>query len=233
MSDIGDVKVPDAIKKLLRSEYLRKIGNTSLIDHYEIELFNWYYHESENQLRKMISSEHEYIKEQVKIGEEEINDSGMIAVEYNLKRSRFAHTIYLVSLVESLLGNSCTILSQIIGANNLPFKVAELKGDQWSVKKKYLERYGDFSITSGLWSEIMVLIKIRNNIVHDNGQVSELNQQEISMFKKHEGISLDAAEVVIEPKFIESSINNIRKLADSIESNLKTLSERAIKPQPV
>ena len=98
----------------------------------------------------MISAEHKYIEAQVRIGEEEINDSGMVAIEYCLKRSRYSHVIYLVSLFESFLDNSCIKLSQIIGKNNLQFNVTELKGDQWSVKKKYLERYGKFQIPYGL-----------------------------------------------------------------------------------
>ena len=223
MLDNGDVKIPDAIKSLLRSECLRRIGSSSSLDQHEMKLFNWYFHESEKQLGGMISAEHEYIEAQVRIGEEEINDSGMVAVEYFLKRSRYSHVIYLVSLFESFLDNSCIKLSKIIGENNLPFNVTELKGDQWSVKKKYLERYGKFKIPPGLWSEIVVLIKVRNNIVHDNGRVNVLNREEISVLKKHKGISLGATEIIVEPMFIKSSINSTNELVDSVESNLSTL----------
>lgn len=232
MHDNDDIKIPDDIKKLFRKEYLQQIGSTSTLDHYEMDLFNWYYLESEKQLRKMISAENDYIEQQANAGEENINDTGMVAVDYYLKRSRYSNIIYLVSLFESFLDNSCIKLCQLIGENNQLFNVSELKGDQWSVKKKYLERYGNFLIPTNLWSEIQVLIKLRNNIVHDNGRVSALKREERRMFEKHEEISLDSSEVLIHQKYIKTSIEHTKQCVDFIESKLRIIAERAIKPQP-
>ncbi len=51
----------------------------------------------------MLSSELAYIREQYPNGDPEVNDSGIVAVDYYARRIRYSHVIYLVSLLESCL----------------------------------------------------------------------------------------------------------------------------------
>src|SRR5450759_2006041 len=87
------------MKTYLRALMLEGMG-TETLDLYEIELFVWYAKETEAVLEKMLSSEVAYIREQSTQGNPEINDSGIVAVDYYARRIRYSHVIYLVSLLE-------------------------------------------------------------------------------------------------------------------------------------
>src|SRR5665647_2544818 len=110
MSNLDDHPVPEAVKKSLRTMLLRQIQGTPALDTYELELFDWYIKETETLLDEMLSSERAFIQEQVQAGAEDLNDSGIVAVDYYLKRVRYSHIIYMASLLESFLDRSCTCL---------------------------------------------------------------------------------------------------------------------------
>jgi hypothetical protein len=136
MGNIDDIQLPDSVKRSIRPFLLRQIANSPILDIYEIELFDWYIKETERLLSGMLSSERAFIQEQVQSGTEDINDTGMLAVEYYLKRVRYSHVIYIASLLEIFLERSCVTLEEILGKQNLPFTTADLKGSQWEVRKK-------------------------------------------------------------------------------------------------
>lgn len=228
-----DQQVPDAIKKSLRTMFLGQLRDTSALDVYEFELFEWYMRETEDLLNDMLSAERTYIREQIDNGPDDINDSGMVAVEYYLKRVRYSHVIYMASLLETFLERSCGRLTTAVGAQNLPFTTVELKGDQWSVKRKFLERYGKFNVPEDIWSEIRVLILLRNNLVHDNGSTSKLKPNEKTMLAKRAGVKLSGYEVVLEAEYVRSAFVAIRSLVQFVESRLGELIDRAVRPRTV
>ena len=199
---------------------LGQLRNTSALDVYELELFDWYVRKTEDLLDEMLSAERTYIQEQIDSGPEDINDSGMVAVEYYLKRVRYSHVIYMASLLETFLERSCGRLTTVIGAQNLPFTSAELKGDQWSVKRKVLERYGKITVPEDVWSEIQALILLRNNLVHDNGSTSELKPNEKAVIAKRAGVKLSGYEIVLEAEYVRSAFEAIKSLVQFVESRL-------------
>jgi hypothetical protein len=90
-------------KAAMRKEVLRHLRERSSFDIYELELFEWYISETEQLLETMLEGERQYIAEQVDAGREDINDSGIVAVEYYTKRIRYSHVIYMASLLEVFL----------------------------------------------------------------------------------------------------------------------------------
>jgi hypothetical protein len=228
-----DQQVPEAIKRLLRPMLLDQLRETPILDIYELELFDWYVRETEELLNGMLSAEGAYIQEQIETEIQNINDSGMVAVEYYLERIRYSHVIYMTSLLETFLERSCGRLTTIVGKHNLPFTATELKGDQWSVKRKFLERYGKFSIPKNVWAEIQVLILLRNNIVHDNGSTRELKPKEKTMLAKRPGVKLSGHEVVIEAEYVRSAFKAIKYMVQFIEAQLGEVVGRAIRPRTV
>lgn len=144
MSNRDDHQIPDAVKRSLRTMLLSQMKGTPALDIYEFELFDWYVKGTETLLSGMLSSERAFIQEQVQSGAEDINDSGMVAVEYYLKRVHYSHVIYMASLLETFLERSCTALTTAVGEQNLPFTTAELKGDQWSGTENFLRGTGNF-----------------------------------------------------------------------------------------
>lgn len=233
MSNRDDFEIPDAVKQSLRAMLLKQIKGTSVLDVYELELFEWYVKETETLLTGILSTENAFIQEQVQSGTEDINDSGMVAVDYYLKRVRYSHVIYMASLLETFLERSCEAVTMAIGEQNLPFTTAELKGDQWSVKRKFLERYGKFSIPNQNWSDIQALITLRNNLVHDNGDTSELKASDKRMLAKRQGIMLDGNEVVIDAAYIHEAFRAIKSLVRFMEEKIGFVVERAISPKLV
>lgn len=233
MNNRDNYQIPDALKRSLRTMLFSQIKNTPIFDIYELELFDWYVKETEKLLDNMLSVEHAFIKEQLQASRNVINDSGMVAVEYYLKRVRYSHVIYMTSLLETFLERSCRVLTTAVGAQNIPFTAAELKGDQWTVKRKFLERYGKFSIPDSLWSEIQALINLRNNLAHDNGDISGLKPEQKNMLAKHNGLNIDGDEVVIEADFIQAMFEAIKAVAQFVEKEIGALIDRAIRPKPV
>lgn len=224
-------KVPEDIKKWLRTMWLEDFNRTSTLDSYELELFEWYVNETENVIVEMLSAERTYIQEQIDIGVEDINDSGIVAAEYYLKRVRYSHVIYMTSLLENFLERSCINLTNIIEKQNLPFFINDLKGDQWSVRRKFIEKYGKFSIPDNLWQEINTLIILRNNIVHDNGYTSELKPNKKTYLEKQRLINLNGYEIVIEVGYIHDAFKAIKSLVKFVEARLGEIADRAIRPR--
>jgi hypothetical protein len=224
-------KVPEDIKKWLRTMWLEDFDRIPTLDIYELELFEWYVNETENVIVEMLSAERTYIQEQIDIGVDDINDSGIVAAEYYLKRVRYSHVIYMTSLLENFLERSCANLTNIIGQQNLPFSIKDLKGDQWSVKKKFIEKYGKFSIPENLWGEIKALTLLRNNIVHDNGYISELKHDDKAHLEKQRSINLKGCEVVIEVEYIHDAFKAIKSLVKFVEARLGEIADRAIRPR--
>jgi hypothetical protein len=227
MDNRDDLQIPDPVKRSLRPFLLRQIANSPILDIYELELFDWYIKETETLLSGMLSSERAFIQEQVQSGTEYINDTGMLAVEYYLKRVRYSHVIYTASLLETFLERSCVKLEDVLGKRTLPFTTADLKGSQWVVRKKFLERYGNFSIPKPIWSDIEALIKLRNNIVHDNGDTSALNEEEKQMFTKRSSIKVSGHEVVIEANYIHSALEAIKSAVQFVEKEIRAVVDRS------
>lgn len=224
-------KVLEDIKKWLRTMWLEDFNRVPTLDSYELELFEWYVNETKKVIVEMLSDEGIYIQEQIDIGVEDINDSGIVAVEYYLKRVRYSHVIYMTSLLENFLERLCVNLTNIIGQQNLSFSIKDLRGDQWSVRRKFIEKYGKFSIPENLWNEINILIYLRNNIVHDNGYIGELRPNEKTYLEKQCGINLKGCEILIEVEYIYDAFKAIKSLVKFVEACLGEIVDRAIRPR--
>ncbi|MBK8534887.1 MAG: hypothetical protein IPL59_07035 [Candidatus Competibacteraceae bacterium] len=85
------------------------------------------------------------------LGAEDINDSGMVVAEYHLKRVRYSHLIYMVSLLESFFEMSCENLAKIVGVQNT---TTQLRGTKWFARRQFIEEYGKFDLPKDVWSDI-------------------------------------------------------------------------------
>lgn len=221
-----EIELPEHLKKTLRTLMLDQMGKDTL-DLYEFELFDWYVKETEVVLSKMLSSERAYIEEQIATGNPEINDSGMLAVEYNTKRIRYSHIIYLASLFESCLERACSKLITAVGHEVMPFGPTELKGDQWAKRRKFLERYGDITIPKELWSEPNMLNKIRNYLVHENGSTTSISDEERKEINKRPGVDIKSTEFVLEETYIRHASEALRKLVQAVETGVGEVIQKA------
>jgi len=234
-----DQPIPEWIKKKAASlrERARTVldnqpflPSTSMLDIDELELFSWYVNKTENILQEMRSDALAYIRQQDDAGREPLNESGMVAVDYYFKRVRYSHLIYLTSILETFLERWCQSLTQVLGPEHLPFTAKDLRGDQWSVRRKFLEGYGKFLISEDVWSGIQTLLCLRNNLVHDNGSTADLNYNDKKKLAKQPGIDLSGHFIVIEPAYIHSAVGSIKRLVQFVDPKLNSLLNRAVHP---
>jgi hypothetical protein len=221
-------EVPEPTQKLLRVLALRELRRTSSIGTFELGLFEWYSKETESLLETMLREEQQYIQEQIDSGQQDPNDSGIVAAEYYAKRIRYSHVIYMASLLETFLRAECDRLTTAVGEHNVPFKLAELKGDQWSKKRLFLERIGHFKVRPDLWDDVGDLVLLRNILVHENGAGGRLGAKAARRLSKCPGIVLDGPEVLIESAYIWHAFVAINRLCREIEILVGHAIERAI-----
>lgn len=231
MSD-KEFEVPPELKRKMRKAFLAQL-EPSTVDVFELELFDWYLRETETVVSGMLAAEREDIRQQMSRGVEDVNDSGIVAAEYYTKRIRYSHVIYLTSLLESCLDRACSVLRTVIGEENVPFELAELSGDQWSKKRKFLERYGRFELPKDLWSEIEVLTSVRNCLVHDNGNPAGLSQNARKAVGQRPGIEVEGYEIRIEEAFVRHSYQAVSSFVKSVEERLNEVVQRAQRPRSV
>lgn len=217
---------PEHLKKALRAGLLAQLGSDTL-DVFELELFDWYVRETEAVLGQMSAGEHAYIQEQIAAGRSDLNDSGIVAVEYYAKRLRYSHIIYLTSLLETCLERACTKLTTAIGKDAVPFAPDELNGDQWSTKRKFLERYGRFELPRERGAEVRVLIEVRNYLVHDNGSTANLKGKHRTEFKKRPGLDVDGYEIKIDEAFVRHGYEAVKAYVQAVEEKLREVIQRA------
>jgi hypothetical protein len=217
----------------VRRELLPQLRFDHGLDADELSLFEWYSRENSKVIEQMLSTEHAYLQEQLGKGVDEPNDSGFVAVDYYIKRVRYSDVIYMASLLEMYLERACKKLRLSIGDQSVPFDPEELVGDKWTKRKKFLERYGRFEFPEGVWSELRTLILVRNNLVHDNGDASQLSVEEKSQVQTRPGIKANQYELVIDEEYLIHYLSSFRSLVQFIGERLNKVIDRAQRPQTV
>jgi hypothetical protein len=158
--------------------------------------------------------------------------SGIVATDYYRKRMRSSHVIFLASLLEGAMKRECDRLMHALGDQAL-FKPSDLKGDPWSVRRIFLERYGSFEIPSSLWAPIKDLLAVRNALVHHNGDVFLLTQEQVLTLSKVSGINLSSSEVGIDESYVDQTIESIRNVMQFLHDKVNELIDRAVSPRVV
>ena len=228
--DLGPI--PDYLKDSMRKHFLSGLKGHRSLEIYELDLLRWFITETEEAWAKMDTEEQEYIQEQLSAGDEEPNDSGMIAVDYYRKRTRYSHVIFLASLLEGAMKRECDRLSNALGENIL-FKPSELKSDPWSARKTFLERHGSFQTPDDLWVPIKSLLALRNSLVHHNGELLLLTQEQISVLGKINGVDVTGSEVNVEAGYFHQAIESVGTLMEFLHEGTNSVIDRAVKAQAV
>lgn len=228
--DLGPI--PDYLKPGMRKRFLSGLKNSRSLETYELDLFRWFKNETEEAWARMDTEEQRYIQEQVASGAEEINDSGVVATDYYRKRMRSSHVIFLASLLEGAMKRECERLSHALG-DQAVFKPADLKGDPWKVRRIFLEKYGSFAIPESLWAPIKGLLTVRNALVHHNGDVFLLTQEQISALDNVSGISLSSSEVGIDETFVDQAIDSVFNVVEFLHDRINGVIDRAVSPRAV
>lgn len=230
--DLGLGPIPEYLKAGMRERFLTSLKNSRSLDTYELDLFRWFITETEETWTRMDTEEQAFIKEQLDGGAEDINDSGVVAVDYYRKRMRSSHVVFLTSLLEGAMKRECDRVIVALGELIL-FKPAELKGDPWTARRVFLERHGAFETPEALSAPIRELLSLRNALVHHCGEAALLGSDEIARLRKIAGVAVDATYIAIEASYVETATAVVLALAEFLHEMTNRLIDRAISPKPI
>jgi hypothetical protein len=191
-----------------------------IVDHFEMELFSFYARDSEQLLEKMEAEARQYIQEQIDQGIDEINDTGLVAVDYFVKRMRRSHVIYLASLLETCLGRACDALGDILGLADWTVIAKPFGADWWTRKRRFLEIQASFQIPNATWNTIWALITLRNNLVHANGEPETLSADDRARILSLPGVRIENYEVFVEPACIDACFHAVSQLVWQVQTEL-------------
>ncbi len=80
--------IPLHLQGEFRNHFLKYLIELRGLDANELSLFEWFEREHKQLIEKMLQGGREDIQKQVDAGVEDVNDSGMVAVNYFVRRSR-------------------------------------------------------------------------------------------------------------------------------------------------
>lgn len=235
----GDQMSKDGLNSLGLSQRRRRFSNDFLLQlktmnglpYDELALFDWYIRETEQQYAEMLKIENAFIQEQINADMENINDSGILPVQYFVKRARNSSVLQLAALIEGYVSNVCWRLSTALG-DRVIFALSELSGQDWAKERKFIERYGCFNIPDDLWRKIKVISTVRNALIHDNGELSGLTDKEreknISLYKDAPGINAAGYELLVEPDFLQFALQAFRELINFVDEHLGNVIDRTV-----
>ena len=217
----------------LRKSLLEQMKGEDVLNFDELSLFEWYVSEQTKVIDLMLTEERAYVKEQVDAGLDlgDVNDSGMVAVEYYIKRARYADVIYLTSLLELYLSRASKKLERVLGDHNVTFRPNELTGNKWVRHKKFLEGYGKFVFPNDPWTTLLSLIDVRNVLVHENGDTTATQSTAMSKFLQSPGLKEEHGELEIEAAYISHCLSAFRSLVEHVNGQIDQSIERTLQPQ--
>lgn len=215
----------------VRRHWYEELRSRRSVEVFELELFLWYLRDTEAMLERSYAEESSYVQEQIAAGYEDVNDSGMLASDYQARRVRYSHVIHLTALLETVLKRECERLALALGDQGAPIAPTEIKGNQWTSKKKFLERFGHLRIPDSLWTPMWTLIEVRNAIVHDNGIVNKLPNPFTSVAGVPTGITITSGEIELTRDFIAESFTLVKDLAEYLHSEVGQVIARRLRPQ--
>lgn len=224
--------IPDYLKNSMRKHFLSGLKRHRSLEIYELDLFRWFRNETEETWAQMETEEQRFIQQQVATGVEEMNDTGVLAVDYYRKRTRYSHVIFLASLIETAMKRECDRFSKALG-DKILFKPSELKGDPWSARKSFLERHGSFQTPDSMWSAVKDLLALRNALVHHNGEVLLFTKEQIAVLGKIAGVDMAHSEIEIESEYLEQAAQSAGNLMEFLHENTNSVIDRAVEPRTV
>jgi hypothetical protein len=223
---------PALLHRRFSNDLLLHLKSANGLPYEELSLFEWYVRETEQRYSEMLIVERDYIQEQVDAEVEDINDSGMLPVQYFIKRSRNSSVLHLAALIEGYFSNVCWRLSEVLG-DRILFTLSDLGGKFWVKERKFIERYGNFKIHDELWEKVKIVSDLRNTLIHDRGELLALTHKEreknINKYKNIPGINAEDYELLVGPEFLDFALCSFRELIELVDNNVGVLIERTVR----
>jgi hypothetical protein len=129
--------------------------------------------------------------------------------------------VLLYSFLENAMNRLCKSLAK---KNSYPLALSDLKGEGIARARNYLEKLAgaDFKSLNGEWSKLQFLNKIRNCIVHREGDVSISKDASIAKtINTTPGFSLRNERLItVERDYIDASITTIESFLEKLHNQV-------------
>jgi hypothetical protein len=76
-------------------------------------------------------------------------------------------------------------------------------------------------------------LAVRNALVHHNGEISLLTQEQVAALGKIPGVDVEHSEVGIEASYLDQATESVRNLMEFVHERTNLVIDRAVKPQVV
>ncbi len=182
------------------------------------------FQEKKGELRRRYKEE---IKKIEKKSEEEFHISDyyegeLITIDrVYLETFRYSAIVSIYSILESSLNALC---KQLKKTNNLSLDLGEIHGEGIERARLYLQKvcHVKFPARTDSWSNIQKLNKIRNCIVHAEGDVERtLSSTKVkNIVKNTKGLSLMSNYIKVDKKYIEDIIRDIDDFLETLYENV-------------
>ncbi len=145
-------------------------------------------------------------------------DNYYMIEEINIDMYRKSTLVSVYSFLENSMNGLCRLLSS---RHNYPVMLNDLRNEGIVRAKDYLEKLAkiDFSAINGEWSHMKTLNKIRNCIVHSEGDIksSKNSSQLENIVANNPSLSLrNERNIKIEREYIDFSINEVEEFLDRL-----------------
>lgn len=145
------------------------------------------------------------------------SDDYYIIEEIHVGMYRKSTLVSIYSFLENSMNGLCRYLS---ARHDYPVKLYDLRGEGIVRAKDYLEKLArvDFDALNGEWSHLMTLNKIRNCIVHSEGDIKASRNSHIgNIITNNASLSLrNERYIKIDRKYVDFSINKVEEFLDKL-----------------
>lgn len=131
----------------------------------------------------------------------------------------------LISFVETTLSQICRDVRLITQEELRP---GDLNGSAVEKSKKYLKRFGGFTVDQAVWKRIDDIVQIRNALVHANGDIDQCrNPRKIrEIVSANSGLNETYGAISIDKSYLEHCLGCVEDLLSSLSFEMKELCSR-------
>lgn len=138
---------------------------------------------------------------------------------------RASTVMALVSFVETTISQ---VSRDVRLVTQEELKASDLNGSAVEKSRKYLGRFGGFSVDADTWRELNNIIEVRNALVHTNGCIDQCrNPGKIrSIVAKGPGLNENYGAISIDKSYMEHCLECVQALLLSLSNEMKELCTR-------
>lgn len=138
---------------------------------------------------------------------------------------RASTIVALISFVETTLSQICRDV-RLITQEDL--KPSDLNGSAVGKSKKYLKRFGGFTVDQVAWERIDDIVQIRNTLVHTNGDIDQCrNPRKIrEIVSANPGLKETYGAISIDRSYLEHCLAGVEDLLSLLLVEMKDLCSR-------